>query len=258
MSKGTALITGASSGIGAALARQFASKEYDLIISARRAEKLEEVASGISGVNVKIVTADLGSNEGADSLAAEIKELGINVDILVNNAGVAYSGKFDRMTRDEADNLITLNMTSLVRLTQNFLPGMIQRGYGRILNVASVASFQPVPSMTLYAASKAFVLSLTEGMSEELRGTGVTTTALCPGLTQTEMVDALEASDIPAFMMSSADEVAREGYDALMAREAVRIPGIANQAAVTWAKHQPRWLVRGLGGLWSRLNPTNQ
>ena len=135
---------------------------------------------------------------------------------------------------------------------------MVQRGAGKILNVASVAAFQPVPSMALYAASKAFVLSLTESLSEELRGTGVSATALCPGLTRTDLVNDLHAQDVPPFMMSSTADVAREGYNALMANEVIRIPGVANQAAVTWAKHQPRWLVRGVGGLFARLKPNRQ
>ena len=134
---------------------------------------------------------------------------------------------------------------------------MVARGTGRILNVASVASFQPIPSMSLYAASKAFVLSLTEALSEELRGTGVSATALCPGFTRTEMVMSFEGIELPPFIMATADEVAREGYDAVMAREVVRVPGLANQAAVLWTKHQPRWLVRGLGGLFARFNPAN-
>ena len=112
--------------------------------------------------------------------------------------------------------------------------------------------------MALYAASKAFVLSLTESLSEELRGTGVSATALCPGLTRTDLVNDLHAQDVPPFMMSSTADVAREGYNALMANEVIRIPGVANQAAVTWAKHQPRWLVRGVGGLFARLKPNRQ
>ena len=151
-----------------------------------------------------------------------------------------------------------MNILALARLTRHYLPTMISKGSGRILNVASVAAFQPVPSMSLYAASKAFVLSLTESLSEELKGTGVSVTALCPGLTKTEMVSQLQAQDIPPFLMSSTDQVAKEGFDALMAKEVIRIPGLANQAAVTWAQHQPRWLIRGLGGILSNFNPNRQ
>ncbi|MEX2326177.1 MAG: SDR family NAD(P)-dependent oxidoreductase, partial [Pseudomonadales bacterium] len=197
---------------------------------------------------------DLSLAEGPAQLIAKVAELDTPIDILINNAGVAYSGAFESLKPDEVKNLVALNLNALVTLTHHYLPAMIERGSGRILNVASVAGFQPIPSMSLYAASKAFVLSLTEGLSEELRGTGVSITALCPGLTRTEMVAASSPENRPLFMMSSVEDVAREGYEALMAREVIRIPGIANQAAVTWAKFQPRWLVRGLGGLYARLN----
>ncbi|MEX0941139.1 MAG: SDR family oxidoreductase [Pseudomonadales bacterium] len=256
MSKGIALVTGASAGIGAALARQFASQGFDLILTARRQDKLTELANELATtVTVSTIACDLSLAEGPAQLIAKVAELDRPIDILINNAGVAYSGAFESLTPDEVKNLVALNLNALVTLTHHYLPAMIERGSGRILNVASVAGFQPIPSMSLYAASKAFVLSLSEGISEELRGTGVSITALCPGLTRTEMVAASSPENMPLFMMSSVEDVAREGYEALMAREVIRIPGIANQAAVTWAKFQPRWLVRGLGGLYARLNP---
>ena len=256
MSKGRVLITGASSGIGAALAAQFAKNDYDLLITARRAQALEQVKDTIeSAAEVDIITCDLASRDGPANLVSAIEDKELQIDILVNNAGIATTGNFESLDQNEVDSLLSLNISALTYLTRHFLTQMVQRGSGRILNVASVAAFQPVPSMGVYAASKAFVLSLTESLSEELRGTGVSVTALCPGLTNTEMVDSLQAQEVPPFLMSSAPEVAQEGFDALMAREVIRIPGMANQAAVTWAQHQPRWLVRGLGGLFSRLNP---
>jgi len=257
MSKGTALITGASSGIGEALAREFASHDYDLIITARRGDRLEALAAELRPqVWVDIVISDLATDTGPATLIAAVARLGKDVDILVNNAGVAHSNSFHTTTVAQIDQLIGLNIRALARLTHHYSQPMVQRGAGKILNVASVAAFQPVPSMAVYAASKAFVLSLTESLSEELRGTGVTATALCPGLTRTELVDDLMAQDVPPFMMSSTQDVAREGYNALMTNEVIRIPGVANQAAVTWAKHQPRWLVRGMGGLFARFKPT--
>lgn len=260
MNKGTALITGASSGIGEALSHRFAERGHELIITARRKDKLEALAETLMAghdAEVHVIACDLAQPDGPGELADAVAALGLTVDILVNNAGVAYTGNFQDLDEATVDMLLDLNIVALTKLTHAFLPGMIARGSGRILNVGSVASFQPVPSMSLYAASKAFVLSLTEGLSEEVRGTGVSVTALCPGLTRTEMVESLQAEGIPAFMMSSPAEVAREGYDALMNREVIRVPGLANQAAVTWAKFQPRWLVRGLGGLMSRINPVN-
>lgn len=259
MSKGIALITGASSGIGEALAREFARHDYDLIITARWADLLEALARELSSqVLVDVVVSDLATATGPAALIAAVAALGKHVDILVNNAGIAHSGDFHSSSTVQLDQLLGLNITALAHLTHSFSKPMVQRGAGKILNVASVAAFQPVPSMALYAASKAFVLSLTESLSEELRGTGVSATALCPGLTRTDLVNDLHAQDVPPFMMSSTADVAREGYNALMANEVIRIPGVANQAAVTWAKHQPRWLVRGVGGLFARLKPNRQ
>ena len=256
MTRGTVLITGASSGIGDALARKFAENDFDLVITARRHQQLDALAAELAG-NVQVVIADLATPDGADRLIQAVDELGVGIDILVNNAGVAYTRPFHQLSDEEVANLVTVNIASLTRLTHHFAPLMVARGTGRILNVASVASFQPIPSMSLYAASKAFVLSLTEALSEELRGSGVSATALCPGFTRTEMVMSFEGIELPPFIMATADEVAREGYDAVMAREVVRVPGLANQAAVLWSKHQPRWLVRGLGGLLARFNPAN-
>jgi short-subunit dehydrogenase len=252
------MVTGASSGIGAALAKQFAKNDYDLVITARREPNLQELKDSLeTGNRVEIVCCDLSDAGGPRELVNMIEAKGIEIDILVNNAGIAASDKFDQLEEEEIDNLMSLNILALTRLTRHYLPTMIRKGSGRILNVASVAAFQPVPSMSLYAASKAFVLSLTESLSEELKGTGVTVTALCPGLTKTEMVSQ-QAQDIPPFLMSSTDQVAKEGFDALMAGEVIRIPGLANQAAVTWAQHQPRWLIRGLGGILSKFNPNRQ
>lgn len=254
MSKGVVLVTGASSGIGEALARQFAAREFDLVITARREAELKALAIELSGdIDVHVIVADLTTQKGITTLAEGVSELNLDIDVLVNNAGIAWSQNFADLPEADIDQLISLNISALTRLTRHFLPAMISRGNGRILNVASVAAFQPIPSMSLYAASKAFVLSLTEGLSEELRDTGVSATALCPGITRTDMVESAEASDIPTFMVTSAEEVAREGYEAVMAREVIRIPGVANQAAVTLAKFQPRWLVRGLGGFVSRF-----
>ena len=250
MSKGTALITGASSGIGEALAHQFAAKGFDLIITARREDKLNQLAESLP-VSVQVVACDLSSLEGPRFLLDNI-ELS-SIDVLVNNAGVAYPGTFPEQDLKDITSLLTLNINALTELIHGILPNMIKKGAGRILNVASVASFQPVPSMAVYAASKAYVLSLTESLSEELKGTGVSATALCPGITNTDLLENIQGNDIPPFLMSSVEDVAKEGYDALMRKEVIRIPGLSNQAAVSWAKHQPRWLVRGLGGMLARL-----
>ena len=254
--KGTALITGASSGIGEALAREFSSRGFDLIVTARRIENLEALAAELGGQSqVQVISCDLGTSEGRDQLLNEIGNTPI--DVLVNNAGIAYSGTFAEQSGEEISSLLNLNIIALTELTHKLLPQMVERGSGRILNVASVASFQPVPSLAAYAATKAYVLSLTESLSEELRGTGVAATALCPGLTKTALLDEVQGFDVPAGIASTPEDVAREGVDAMNNREVIRVPGIANQAALAWAKHQPRWLIRGLGGMFARIKPNN-
>jgi uncharacterized protein len=145
-----------------------------------------------------------------------------------------------------------LNMTSLVELTEGLLPGMLARGSGRILNVSSVVGFQPVPGISLYSATKAFLLSFSEGLAEDLKGTGVTVTVLCPGPTRTEMVDDIAQMEFAGPFMATARDVAREGYRACMAGEVVRVPGIMNQAMLTWLQYQPRGLVRFFTGMAAR------
>ena len=252
MSRGVALVTGASSGIGDALARVFAEKGFDLVISARREDRLTALADELS-VDVMTVACDLSTPEGIEKLIAATAET--KIDVLVNNAGIAYSGDFSGQRIDDIQNMTNLNIIAPTALCHHFIGRMIKQGAGRVLNVASVASFQPVPSMSAYAATKAYVLSLTESLSEECRGSGVYITALCPGLTKTDMVEDVQGSNVPDFLMSDPLDVAREGYDALMSGDVIRIPGLTNQAAIAWAKHQPRWLVRGLGGLLAKISP---
>ena len=247
----TALITGASSGIGRELARVFAERGHDLVITARRRDRLEELAAGLGDrVRVEAISANLATRNGIAALKKGITTRELDIDVLVNNAGAGASGEFAGMEPAKSLTLIDLNVRALTDLTHFVLPGMIERGRGRILNVASVASFQAVPGMSVYAASKAFVLSFTEALSEELAATPVTVTALCPGLTRTEMVGDLQAA--PDFMFASAAEVAEEGYRACIAGEVIRVPGIANQALVNWLQYQPRWLKRFLSGIAGR------
>lgn len=252
MPRPTALITGASSGIGTELARIFAKNGYDLIIAARREERLSALAGELGSTTVHAVPVDLARTRGPERLIDAVSQLGIEVDVLVNNAGVISTVPMLEADRTALADLINLNVRALTELTHHYGRKMVARGYGRILNVASVASFQPVPGMGVYAASKAFVLSLTESLSEELRGTGVTVTALCPGPTRTEMVAALEDAGLANWFLADAASVAREGFDACKAGQVIRVPGIANQALVSWSQYQPRWLVRALGGMAAR------
>ncbi|MDX1382060.1 MAG: SDR family oxidoreductase [Thermoanaerobaculia bacterium] len=259
-----ALITGASSGIGRELARIFAIKGYDVAISARRVDLLdglaEQIRAAVAGARVVRLPADLLDPAAPGELFAALRRRRFPVDVLVNNAGTTDVEPFHRASEDRLLDMLQLNVTSVTALTRLFLPGMVRRGHGRLLNVASLAAFQPVPSMALYAATKAFVLSLTEALSEELRGTGVTATALCPGLTDTEMVrgalaEATDVDKLPSFFVMDAAAVATAGYHACMSGKVVEVPGIANEWAATWVRLQPRWAVRALGGAAARSLP---
>jgi uncharacterized protein len=249
----TALITGASSGIGLELARIFADHGHDLVVTARREDRLAELAASLPArCRVEVVAVDLARSKGRAKLLDALRERGLRIDVLVNNAGVLAAGPFQDLTAEQVRDIVQVNVRALTELTFALLPGMIDRGHGRILNVASTAGFQPVPGMSLYGASKAFVLSLTESLSEDLRGTGVTVTALCPGPTRTDMVADVPGADRFGPLLSDARAVALEGYRACMAGEVVRIPGLVNQALVTWGQYQPRWLLRMVSGAWAR------
>ena len=254
--RGTALITGASAGIGEAFAHLLAAEGFNLVLTARRTDRLEALQASLANdtpsIEVKTISMDLGEAEGAQRLCEEIEHLDVEIDLLINNAGVVTRQALMDTHQDEVQQLLTLNITALTHLTHHFLQKMRHRDHGRILNVASVAAFLPLSGADIYAASKAYVLSLSEALSEQLRGTGVSVTALCPGLTATDMVGEL-LTKVPSFIVQSSEDVAREGFDALMNREAVRISGQANNLALTWAKHQPRWLMRGLGGIMSKF-----
>ena len=256
MSRGTALITGASSGIGEAFARLFAAEGFDLVLTARREEKLQELAADLpTTTKIVVLPGDLSTTAGITSFCESVSGQSLEIDVLVNNAGMMVEQEFANLTTEQLESTITLNITALTQLIHQFLPAMKARKTGRILNVASVAAFHPVPGMDIYAATKAYVLSFSEALEENLRDTGISVTALCPGLTDTDMADTSVAGAMPTFMISQPDEVARSGFDALMNREVICIPGNANRLAVAWAQHQPRWLVRGLGGLANKLTP---
>ena len=254
----TALITGASGGIGLELAKVFAEHDINLILVARSKDKLQKLARELKtehGVEVIVIAKDLLGQNAAQELCIEIQEKQLNVDILINNAGVLSFGSFKDMELIELETIIQLNLMVLTQLTHLFIQDMAARGQGKILNVASLGGFQPVPSLAAYAAGKAYVLSLTEALSEEFRGTGVTLTALCPGVTDTDMVHSAENSGgmtLPSAFLMSPEAVAREGYKACMAGQVIKVPGVANQLSANWVQFQPRWLVRRLGGLFAR------
>ncbi len=252
----TALVTGASSGIGAALAQRFARAGFDVVLVARGADRLQALAKVLRathGVKAWVAATDLSQPDAAQTLCAAMKRARRQIDVLVNNAGLLEYGRFVDMPAQRHRELVALNVTALTEMLAQFVPAMIARGSGRVLNVASIAAFQPVPLLGVYAATKAYVLSLTESLSEELRATGVTVTALCPGITATPMLSDARASNkalgrLPGFVVGSADDVADEGFDACMKGEVIRVPGAINQAAIFAGGATPKWLLRRVSG----------
>jgi len=240
----TALITGASSGIGLDLAHLFAQDGHDVVLVARSEDKLRELATELERkhkIAAHVIVADLTRPDAPQ----HIFERAPAIDILVNNAGFGTSGKFaDADLRTELE-MIQVNVTALTHLTKLFLGPMLQRGHGRILNVASTAAFQPGPLMAVYYATKAYVLSFSEAIAEELRGTGVTVTVLCPGPTATGFQkNANLGSETLLKVMRpvSSMSVARAGYHALMRGQRVVIPGLKNKIGVQSIRMTPRAL----------------
>lgn len=255
---GTALITGASSGIGLELAKLFAQNGYDVVLVARRREKLRALASELAhdyGVEATVCACDLARPGAPDRLFAFVERRRIVVDVLVNNAGAMFNGQFAEAPLARHLGVLTLDVVVPTALAHLFLGPMLARGQGRILNVGSMAGFQPVPRLAVYAASKAYLLHWSEALSEELKGTGVSVTALCPGFTATDILgEAPDVSRLPAFAVGSVEAVAREGYAACMNGDVVHITGLSNQFAALLIQHQPRWLTRAIGGALARRN----
>ncbi|WOF73650.1 SDR family oxidoreductase [Parvibaculaceae bacterium PLY_AMNH_Bact1] len=259
--KEATLITGASGGIGEALAGEFAKGGSNLILVARSKDKLEAIATRLMdehGIVALALPADLSKPNAGRRLYEAVIAKGVHVETLVNNAGVLEMGAFADISTKRHLELTHLNVTTLTELTSLFVPGMVERKDGRILNVASIAAFQPIPSLATYAATKAYVLSLTESLSEELKPHGITATALCPGMTATDMVASAKESNetaakIPDFMVSDVAGVAAEGYSACMKGEVIRVPGMVNLAAAVAGRASPRWLVRAVSGALGRL-----
>lgn len=245
MGNSRALITGSSVGIGAALAEVFAAHRHDLILVARRRDKLQARAAEIEQkfrVKVAWFSEDLADAGGPKRLFDAVTAEGFDVEHLVNNAGVGLYGKFSETDLDAELRMIQLNATSVVELTKRFLPGMIQRGRGRVLNVASTAAFVPGPWMSIYYATKAFVLSFSEAINYELTAKGITITTLCPGPTESEFkvrAGSQRSRLFEAFVMD-AETVARVGYEGMMAGKAVVIPGLRNRLIPVAARLIPR------------------
>jgi len=244
----TALITGASFGIGTELARIFAREGYNLVLVARTGDRLRQLASELEKAHSArslILASDLSAPGAAAYVLDQTTRAGITVDVLVNNAGFGQFGFFAVNDLEECLQQIQLNVTTLTHLTRLYLPGMIERRSGRILNVASTAAFQPGPLMAVYYATKAYVLNLSEAIANELQGTGVTVTCLCPGPTATEFAKraGTAGSRLLKFGEMDAHTVAEDGYRALMAGKPLVISGFRNWLAAQSVRFSPRSVV---------------
>jgi uncharacterized protein len=243
----TALITGASSGIGAAIARELASRGHGVVLAARREERLRELADELSsdhGVRAEVMGADLGEAAERDAMRTRIRELGLDVEVLVNNAGFGAFGSVHRLGAERQVEMVRLNCEAVVDLHARYSAEMIERGRGAILNVASTAAFQPLPGSGCYAATKAFVLSLSEASHSELRGLGITVTALCPGPVKTEFGEvagvAEKEGQLPRPFWTSVDQVAEDAVDGLEKGKRVVVPGVLNRGGALSGQHIPR------------------
>lgn len=243
-----ALITGASSGIGLAFARSLAAQGANLILTARSAERLERAAGSLrkefGSVSIKTITADLATTEGPPKIIADLTESGLTVDLLINNAGFGITGEFIKQEPSRQQEMLQLNVGSLVSLTHALLPGMISRGTGAIVNVASTAAFQGVPWLSLYAGTKALVLNFTEGLAAECANTGVRVMAFCPGPTESAFHQT--AGALPHGTdrnMLSAPDVVAYALTQLERGSVIAIPGRANRLNIFFERFVPRRLV---------------
>ena len=236
-SRGPALVTGASSGIGRELAMLLAREGHSLVLVARRTEPMRALADELHkahGTSSVVVGADLGQPEGVATVVREVTARGLELEVLVNNAGFGLAGPFERLPAESQLGMIDLNVRALTALTHAFLPGMVARQRGYVLNVASSAAFQPGPLMAVYFASKSYVLSFSNALHEELRGRGVSVTALCPGYTETEFASRASehhGSRLFSGPMGKSDvrQVAEAGYRGMVRGQRVVLPGFINR-----------------------------
>ena len=248
MTKKVALVTGASAGLGVEFARQLSKRGYGLVLAARRKDRLEELAKELG--NARAVAIDLSKKDSAAKLLADLAANGEVVDLLVNNAGFGLIGRFAEVDAKRERQMIDLNVGTLTDLCRAVAPGMIERKSGGIINVASTAAFQPGPKMAVYFATKAFVLSLSEALHEELKPHGIKVSCLCPGPTRTEFGDVAGFGGNGLFdkVAMNAPEVVTAGLDGLDKNKAVVIPGTINKIGAVSGRFAPRSVVRRIAG----------
>lgn len=249
--KGTALVTGASSGIGAEFARQLAAKGYDLVLVARRKDKLDEVAEEVKskhGVAAEVIEADLCTKKGVSAVAGRIKQG--DIAVLVNNAGFGTQGEFAELPLNREAEMLDVNIGATTQLSHAAAGPMVEKKRGIIINLGSVGSFQPVPHMSVYAATKAYILSFSEGLHEELKPHGVTVTCLCPGVVYTGFQEAAKMSreKMPGMGILPVEKVVEAALKGAARKKAIVIPGAMNQAAASMTRFAPRFLIRRVSG----------
>jgi uncharacterized protein len=257
MAHESVLITGASAGIGRELARCFAEDGSRLALVARSGGALQNLADELRKkhkVDARVFTVDLARPDAPAQLLSQMQTAGFKIDVLVNNAGFGAQGQFAEIPLERQMQMLQLNVTTLTQVTRLLLPGMIERRRGGVLNVASTAAFQAGPYMALYYATKAFVLSLTEALAEELAGTSVSATALCPGPTQSNFFAAADMHTSRLFKLSamSAEAVARIGHDAFRKKRVIAIAGFRNQFLAFLVRLAPRIVARRIAGSWNK------
>ncbi len=250
----TALVTGASSGIGKAFAELLAARGYGLVLTARRRDRLDELAGRLAaqhGIPTHVIVDDLAEPDAPSRIAGAVRDLGLHIDVLINNAGYGVPGSFVNVAWSDHQRFIQIMMTAVCDLTYRLLPAMLDRGWGRVINIASVAGMVPAPAgHTLYGASKAFVIRFSEALAAENAAKGVHVTAVCPGFTYSEFHDVTgtrqQMKSVPAMMWLDANDVAREGYDAVMRGDAVIVNGRIYRLMLWLLGVVPRGLVKAI------------
>ncbi|MCC9608479.1 SDR family oxidoreductase [Blastopirellula sp. JC732] len=247
----TALITGASSGIGAQFARELAARGMNLILVARNQAAMDKIADELRarhGVQVDVFPQDLSEPTAAANVFAHAEQLGWNVDLLVNNAGFVTYGPFESIDPAQEQAEIQVNIAALVGLTHAFLPGMLARRSGGIINNASLAGFQPIPYLTVYAATKAFVISFSVALRQECRGRNVRVLGLCPGTTKTEIFDRANANAAAVGIPRTVEQVVATALRAFDRNRSLVVDGVGNRIVSYFTKIVPRWLAASIAG----------
>jgi short-subunit dehydrogenase len=257
---GTVLVTGASSGIGMAIARLVAPRAKVLVLVARRVDRLEELRRSLLAarpeLKVEIIPCDLAARDDVARLVAEVEQRGLGIDVLVNNAGIGMMGVFDRADRDKTAFMIDLNVTSLTLLTLAFLPGMVERGRGGVINISSGFGLGVMPLFAAYCGTKHYVTGFTEGLRADLAGTGVVATQVCPGPVATEFEQTMgnfTGAKVPGFIEITADHCARAAVNAFERDRALVVPGLTMKLVMLINAASPRFMRRVFAGLVGRL-----